>query len=184
MAEKKYFNNGYLMRKSSEAVGMGTGSLDLWVNKVETKTIPSTGDVVLELSTSGTFNNNNNIGYCLGDDVYANNEGLMYVNVTAWGPKKDRLLKLNVGQGFRLTVYGEFKKETYTGNDGTPKTKVVCKDMKQFEVSHFPQNQNGTQAAPTQAAQPAPAPAPAPAQAAPVQVPQPAPVDAGVAVPF
>lgn len=181
---KVYYNKGYLFRGSQDPVGVSgkSDSLELYVYDVKQTTVSGTGEPVLELSTSGHFNRNNGIDYVLGEDAYSDrSNGLIYIKCTAWGAKKDRLLQLNVRKGFVLRIYGKFEKQTFTRQDGTPGTAVVCKNVQQFEIIVWPKDENGGTQIPAPAPAPqgsvAPAPAPAapmnpPTQAAPAPVPQ------------
>lgn len=178
-----YYNKGYLYRGSNDPVGVSgkSDSLELYVYDVKTATT-QTNETVLELSTSGHFSRNNGIDYVLGEDAYADKtNGLMYVRCTAWGAKKDRLLQLNIRKGFVLRIYGKFEKQTFTRQDGTQGSAVVCKNIQQFEIVVYPKDNNGGTSAPAPAqtapapqpmnppVQPTPAPATAPAPQAPVQ---------------
>ena len=169
------FERGYLERVDAKTEGKAIGSLELWVNKVEQSTTPS-GEIVLNLNTNGHFSKIQGIDYALGADAYSGENGLMYVQCTAWSMVKDRLIKLNVRKGFKLRIYGTFEKETYQANDGTPRTAVRVKAIKQFEVDVWPKDNNENEApqAP-QDSQPAPQQAPQTApplpQGNPAQVP-------------
>ena len=181
------YDRGFMTREKSDVEGRSAkaNSLELWINKVETKTVQSTGDVVLEMNCSGHFNQNNGVDYTLGKDVYADDKGLIWIKATAWSKTKDRLLKLNVRKGFKLKLYGVFEKETYTAQDGSIRVNVVCKNVQQFEVVVWPKapqdaSAPAQQTAPAPAQQTAPAPAP---QAAPAPTPQAAPAPTPQAAP-
>lgn len=188
------FNRGFITRANgatTEGCSARGNSLELWINTAVQKTVASTGEVVLELNTSGHFNSYNGIDYTLGKDVYADDTGLIWINCTAWGVVKDRLIKLDVRKGFRLRIYGVFQKETYQRTDGTQGIKVVCKSIQNFEVVAWPKdgnnasqpaNNNGSVATSQPQAPVAPAPTPAtnvqptqPVQTAPVQAAAPTP---------
>lgn len=201
--DKVYYNRGYLFRKKDDPVGVSgeNDSLELYVYGVNDK-VTSTGQEILELSCSGNFNKNNGIDYVLGEDVYSDKDkGLVFITCSAWDMKRDRLKKLNVRKGFVLLVYGKFEKQTFTRSDGTPGVSVVCKNVKNFFITKYPNDGQGGNVAPATPApastqsQSAPAPAPAPAAPAtnamnpPVPDSQPtgntAPIDASdVQVPF
>ncbi len=173
--DKVYYNRGYLFRKKDDPVGMSSGendALELYVYDVKKKTT-TTGNEIIELSCSGNFNKNNGIDYVLGEDVYTDKDkGLVFVTCTAWDIKRERLEKLNIRKGFVLLIHGKFEKQTYTRNDGTQGTSVVCKNIKQFFIMKYPNdNQNGSAPAASGNATPAPA---AQAQAAPAPAPAPA----------
>ena len=115
------YDRGKITRENAQVEGRSAKnqSLELWVNKVETKTIQSTGDVVLELGLNGHFNQNNGVDYTLGKDVYSDDKGLLYVHATAWNVNKDSMLKLYVRKGFKLRIYGVYEKEVFTRPDGS-----------------------------------------------------------------
>lgn len=205
--DKVYYNRGYLFRKKDDPVGVSgeNDSLELYVYGVNDK-VTTTGQQILELQCSGNFNKNNGIDYVLGEDVYSDKDkGLVFITCSAWDMKRERLQKLNVRKGFVLLVYGKFEKQTYTRQDGSQGVSVVCKNVKNFFITKYPNDGQGGNTAPAQsnsAPAPAPAaqaptqntPAPAPAPAAPVALPMnepqapvgnTAPVDASdVQVPF
>lgn len=175
---KPMFNRGFITREkgaTNEGCSAKGNSLELWVVNAIQKTVPSTGEVILEMNTNGHFNSYNGIDYTLGKDVYADDSGLIWVTCSAWGVVKDRLIKLNMRKGYRLRIYGVFQKETYPRNDGTTGVKVVCKNVQNFEVVSWPKDENnngqnnsdGNNVAPAPTA-PATAPTPAPVNQTPV----------------
>lgn len=172
---KPLYNRGFITRDKADVEGRSAkgNCLELWVNQATQKTVQSTGDVVLELNMNGKFNNNNGVDYTLGKDVYANDEGLMYVQATAWNVNKDRLIKLNIRKGFLLRIYGVFEKEVFARNDGSQGASVRVKNIQQFEVVQWPkdgQNGNGNNAGNnTPASTPAPAAPTTPTNSTPVQ---------------
>lgn len=120
---KKYYNRGFIgNRKAPEGVKAAHGSLELGVLEVGTR---QAGEKqVITINTIGSFAGPSGIAYALGDDVFANGDGTVFIHVNCWDYVRENVEKMNLQRGDRIVVYGWFTRNEYTTRSGEARVNV------------------------------------------------------------
>lgn len=164
MSETRNYNRGYIERigAKDDPKSRVHGSIQFRVKNV--KKGNANGKDTFEINGFGYYSKASGIPYALGDDVLFGEKGSCSIRATAWERMAGFVEKMNIHEGDTVRVYGFFKKNSWTGQDGRTRNSIDC-TVSRVEIDFRNKNAAPEVATATPTAQVnAPAPADAPAQ--------------------